>query len=247
MIPAVAQTKGVSMTAPATIPYFSKQPQTCPLCRKRPMWKKMIYGHPVCKKCFYAFANRRQLAYLVDALIVLLPNIAISMTAVRLLRQYPINWAMTQVAMTFIGLPMMCLFLMKDGFTGQSPGKRATGVLALDDKSSQPIGFGQSFKRNSILLVGMVPIIGGLFSLVVVLIIAMQVARGYRLGDRFAGTRVIWKKYAHLPVFGGDALVCEQCGYDLQGNVSGVCPECGTAISEHNAQKLAVTDPVIGS
>ena len=25
--------------------------------------------------------------------------------------------------------------------------------------------------------------------------------------------------------------LCRQCGYDLTGNVSGVCPECGTAIS----------------
>ncbi len=23
---------------------------------------------------------------------------------------------------------------------------------------------------------------------------------------------------------------CRQCGYDLQGNVSGICPECGTAL-----------------
>lgn len=27
------------------------------------------------------------------------------------------------------------------------------------------------------------------------------------------------------------AAVCETCGYDLTGNVSGVCPECGTPVS----------------
>ena len=26
---------------------------------------------------------------------------------------------------------------------------------------------------------------------------------------------------------------CEACGYDLTGNVSGVCPECGTKIAEN--------------
>jgi hypothetical protein len=26
---------------------------------------------------------------------------------------------------------------------------------------------------------------------------------------------------------------CLSCGYDLTGNVSGVCPECGTAIAKH--------------
>ncbi len=28
---------------------------------------------------------------------------------------------------------------------------------------------------------------------------------------------------------------CQGCGYDLTGNVSGVCPECGTAVQEHDA------------
>jgi rubrerythrin len=62
----------------------------------------------------------------------------------------------------------------------------------------------------------------------IILIIAFQVGKGYRLGDPFANTRVVWRKYAHLPMFGGDALVCSGCGYNLMGNVSGVCPECGS-------------------
>jgi len=70
------------------------------------------------------------------------------------------------------------------------------------------------------------------------LVIAIQEAKGPRVGDGMAGTYVIWKKYAHLPVFGGNALVCEACGYDLQGNVSGVCPECGTGVSERNRELL---------
>jgi len=28
-----------------------------------------------------------------------------------------------------------------------------------------------------------------------------------------------------------DSIECENCGYNLTGNVSGVCPECGTKIS----------------
>ncbi len=31
---------------------------------------------------------------------------------------------------------------------------------------------------------------------------------------------------------------CEKCGYDLTGNVSGVCPECGTALSESVRERL---------
>ena len=40
-----------------------------------------------------------------------------------------------------------------------------------------------------------------------------------------ATTRVIWwKRRARPPAH------CARCGYDLTGNVSGICPECGTAI-----------------
>lgn len=32
------------------------------------------------------------------------------------------------------------------------------------------------------------------------------------------------------------ALECRRCGYDLQGNVSGICPECGTPIETDRCQ-----------
>jgi hypothetical protein len=120
-----------------------------------------------------------------------------------------------------------------------TPGKRLMDVQVLDQRTGLPIQFAQSFKRNSILLLGQIPVVGGLVALVVILIIATQVAKGYRLGDRFAQTRVIWKKYARLLAFGGDGLVCETCSYDLHGNMSGICPECGTPLSEQNAAQLA--------
>jgi uncharacterized RDD family membrane protein YckC len=228
------------MTAiPATLPYASSVPGKCPLCHKRPIWKKKIYGTPVCKKCFYAFANRRQLGYLVDAVIFIVPAIAINYPMERMLLQAGFNGWGLQAANYTVGTALACLFIMKDGFNGQSPGKRLANTQVLDERTSQPIQFAQSFKRNSILLVAQIPLLGSLASLVVILIIAMQVAKGYRLGDRFAKTRVIWKKYARLPLFGGTGLICETCSYDLYGNVSGTCPECGTPISEQNAAQLA--------
>src|SRR6185369_14690748 len=80
---------------------------------------------------------------------------------------------------------LMCVFILKDGFSGQSPGKRLMGVQVLDERTGQPIQFAQSFKRNSVLLVDQIPVVGGLIGLVVLLILAYQVAKGYRLGDRF--------------------------------------------------------------
>ena len=229
----------------ATISYAQPVMHSCPLCRQRPVVAKTIYGHPVCKKCFYAFANRRQLGYLVDALIIIIPNVIITMGAMHvLLSVIGLSETVAGFALLPVSALLMCVFIMKDGFNGGSPGKKLCGTQVLDDATGQPIGFGQSFKRNSILLVGLIPFVGGIASLVVIIGLAVQVAKGYRWGDRFAGTRVIWKKYANLAVFGGNALICEQCGYELVGNVSGTCPECGTPVSEHNRQRLADTPPV---
>jgi uncharacterized RDD family membrane protein YckC len=236
----VPQAGKTLMTQPApTLSYAG--PQTvggnCPLCHKRPVTaNKKIYQHCVCKKCFYAFANRRQLAYLVDAILMTAVTVPVNLGLVEVLQG--MDPILVEVLLLIPGAALVCAFIMKDGFDGGSPGKKLAGIQVIDDRTGQPIGFGQSFKRNSILLFGLIPIVGGFVSLVIIIVIAMQVAKGYRVGDRFAQTRAIWKRYAHLPVFGGNALVCEECGYNLHGNVSGVCPECGTQVSERNQQLL---------
>jgi hypothetical protein len=43
---------------------------------------------------------------------------------------------------------------------------------------------------------------------------------------------VHWPK---LPPPDDDGL-CQECGYNLTGNVSGICPECGTKVNEVNSQ-----------
>ncbi len=226
-------------TEPAPLSYARPDPSNCPLCRARPTSAKRIYGYPVCKKCYNGFANRRQLGYLVDGLIVTVPNLAVGAAAGFLLAQHGVTGPAFTVVVSLLGLPLMCLFILKDGFTGQSPGKRATDVIVLDEATGQPISFAKSFKRNSPLLVGSIPYVGGIAALVVVIGLAVKVGGGYRWGDRFAQTKVIWKKYAGSPVFGGAVLACESCGYNLQGNTSGACPECGTPVSEHNMSRLA--------
>ncbi len=40
-----------------------------------------------------------------------------------------------------------------------------------------------------------------------------------------------WRSYRLTRYRHGHGL-CVECGYDLTGNVSGVCPECGTATQE---------------
>ncbi|MBL8881025.1 MAG: hypothetical protein JNG88_18065 [Phycisphaerales bacterium] len=46
------------------------------------------------------------------------------------------------------------------------------------------------------------------------------------------------KSSALLARFQSDR-VCRKCGYDLTGNVTGVCPECGTAIKAEGASEKA--------
>ena len=219
-----------------TISYAGPQHTVCSLCHQRPAWKKSLYGHPVCKKCYYRFANRRQLAYLVDALLFALIAFPVGYLLGLQLEGVVTTELMFEVIFTPVALVLNCLFIMKDGFNGQSPGRRLTGVQVLDDVSGRPISFGQSFKRNAVLLVGTIPVIGQFASLVVVVIIAVQLNKGYRLGDRFAKTRVIWKRYARSPVFGGDGLLCHSCGYDLTANESGICPECGARRAPENGK-----------
>ncbi len=37
--------------------------------------------------------------------------------------------------------------------------------------------------------------------------------------------------------------ICIKCGYNLSGNASGICPECGTAIPDELKRKLANNEP----
>lgn len=97
------------------------------------------------------------------------------------------------------GLAMLPFFMMKDGFGGYSPGKALTGVQTLDVRTGQPIGLGASLKRNLPIAIPFVP-----------LVIAVQMMKGPRLGDRWANTRVIWKKYAASPVFQMGTVPIEQ-------------------------------------
>ena len=110
-------------------------------------------------------------------------------------------------------------FFCKDGFQGRSPGRALCGVQVVDRHTHAPIGFLPSLKRNLILYVPLMPVV-----------IAFRLLQGHRFGDGWANTTVVWKKYAAHPVFTG-RTACAGCQYDLTGNTTGTCPECGTPIA----------------
>ena len=195
--------------------------QVCPLCRtaKHMRKAKPLYSVPVCKKCYYRFANRRQGAYVIDVLLLYVFSFFLGLATAGTLFALEFSDDQVHFTVTVLGwtvIPLM--FFMKDGFAGHSPGKLICGVQVVDRQTRRPTGFGRSFMRNLPLLIPFMP-----------LIIAFLLQKGYRIGDRWAKTKVIWKRYANHPVFAG-GLACENCQYDLAGNQTGVCPECGTNV-----------------
>ena len=221
--------------------------KVCPLCHntERMTKPKVLYGRQVCRKCYYAFANRRQAAYVVDG---------VCFTIFTALLLAGVDHGCTVLALGFriafwlefiVGILLGFVFPFKDGFAGHSLGKKLLGVQVVDRTTLEPIGFGRSFRRNWTLAI---PYISGIF----VLIMVFQMNEGPRLGDGAARTKVIWKKHRRTKVFGPNEPYCEQCGYDLRGNVSGTCPECGQAVSEVNQRLITTlgiapaTAPVVG-
>lgn len=171
----------------ATVP-----PIACPLCgdTRRMKKPKEIYGHAVCKKCSNGFANRRQFAWIIDIFAFRIFGITAGVLfAVVAIAAEVSESAFTAMAL-MLDVVLLPVFLMKDGFGGFSPGKAMLGVRVVDVSSGEPIGLGASFKRN---LPTMIPF--------AVFVLAFQMMKGPRLGDKWAKTRVIWRKYASNPVF----------------------------------------------
>lgn len=164
----------------------------CPLCgQTKYMHKsKELYGHMVCKKCFYSFANRRQIAFFLDLsswlLIMFLVWFAIGMV----MPDWGLSYSEIEARSQVIDRLLLLVFFFKDCFSGHSLGKLLCGVRVIDETTGEPAGVVASFKRNLPLWI---PFIA--------LLIGIQLCNGYRIGDRWSNTKVIWKKYADHPVF----------------------------------------------
>jgi uncharacterized RDD family membrane protein YckC len=202
---------------------------SCPFC-EQPMGdkRKLLYGHPVCRKCYFAFANRRQIAFVLDRVVWFIPMMVLTFGCIAIVQAMGQKLTPDVVrAVDMLQWPTYIVFLVKDGFWGYSPGKWVCGVQTIDKKTREPAGFWASLKRNLPVFIPIVP-----------LVIAYQLQNGKRMGDGWANTMVIWKKYEKSRVFAPEGC-CEACGYDLHGNVTGVCPECGTAVSVANSGLVA--------
>ncbi|MEO0586318.1 MAG: RDD family protein [Planctomycetota bacterium] len=237
------------MTEP---PPTLETPPACPLCHNAQRFAKKskpLYGTPVCSRCYYSFANRRQVAYLLDSIVIqsglgLLTIGTLAGLVIYLETQGPLNTTpnglSTADILIFLGgilfaLLIGALFCFKDGFRGRSPFKALLGVRVVDTETGELIGFGQSFKRNLphvgiATAAAQVPVIGAFASLGVYIAVAVQLCAGPRLGDTWAKTKVIWDKHRDHPIF-SNSHYCDACGYDLRATNEPACPECGHAIT----------------
>ena len=164
----------------------------CPLCGQTMHMhkRKELYGHMVCKKCYNGFAIMRQLAFFLDTIswrILMIP-IGIIVGSAMIIAGLPQSEIQsTAKSIEWLVLP---IFFCKDCFSGQSLGKLICGVKVIDEKTGKPVGIGVSFKRNFPLLVPLMP-----------LIVCLQLCKGYRTGDGWSNSKVIWEKYADHPIF----------------------------------------------
>ena len=218
------KTSKLTRTAPTT----AAETRHCTLCnRPIPQRKpKRINGCATCKSCWRRFIGRREAAFIVDCLIfyIFIMGIRAGMDFWIRTTFFPPAFR-PQVIAAALTIGLYIMFACKDGFSGYSPGKWLAGVRVLDSTTRRPAGIWASFKRNARLAIPYL-------SFVYMLIITAQLGRGRRLGDGWARTIVVWREHENKPPFQPDGYVCFTCGYDLRGNVSGICPECGTPIPQ---------------
>ena len=148
----------------------------CSLCNVQTHEVRLLYNHPVCKRCYYSFARRREVAFIADMTITFILIFVVAILP-------PLS---VLVYIAFLGKD--CLF------SGSSPGKAVFGLRVIDTDTGKPIGLSTSIKRNLPLLI---PAVG----FIIQIIAAVQLRKGYRIGDVWANSKVVWKKHGEHPVF----------------------------------------------
>ena len=188
---------------------MSTQPASAPQCclcgNFLQFGWKPLYGYQVCPKCHSDFAWKRAFAYLLDIVfvnvivgILIVLALIVGAVIVGAAQSAHNDDAATAGAMiflfmyAFVFLGAYAMIVLRDGHQGMSPGKRIIGLQVINTVTGAPAKFGDSFKRNIILVVPVLPIV-----------VAVQIftANGIRIGDEWAQMKVIWKQYADRAPF----------------------------------------------
>ncbi|HPF37562.1 MAG TPA: RDD family protein [Phycisphaerae bacterium] len=186
---------------------------TCPICDEKLTadWAGQLYGIRVCESCRRAFARRRYWAFIFDVLVLFVIIEALQFVV------WLVDKPSLDRVFKFAAAILELAFLLRDGFNGQSPGKQLFDLQATRVATGAPAGLSAGLLRNLPILLPPIT-----------LYIFAELKFGPRIGDGLAKTKVIWKHYRDKAPFRPPGSNCHQCGYDLTGNTSGQCPECGT-------------------
>jgi uncharacterized RDD family membrane protein YckC len=152
---------------------------------------RVLYGRDVCRRCWSGFTNLRQLAWVIDAVLVgfLAELLAAAVTGPADAPMVP-RWSYYVI--------LAGLFAAKDGFGGHSLGKAICGFQVVDRDTGEPASFLRCAARNWFLAIPLVA-----------MYIAMTMGPGPRLGDRLARTRVIRRRQRDNPVFAPAAVIAK--------------------------------------
>lgn len=165
--------------------------------------ERLLYNHRVCSKCHQDFALRRVLAEFLDLMVI---QVVVGILSVLIFIAAALMGAAAGAAagsddfgarfavfMWILMLLVLTFFVVaKDGFGGYSPIKYVLGLQVIDSTTGRPAGFWDSFKRNLPASIPFMP---------VYVFFQLMLKDGYRVGDHWARTKVIWKKYGDLDPF----------------------------------------------
>jgi uncharacterized RDD family membrane protein YckC len=177
---------------------------TCPLCNSPlELSTKVLYNFRVCEKCHQDFALRRVLANFLDQMllsfagfilgfVIIIAAAIIGGVAGAATGNEDFGGRLAVFVWVLMLLVVVFFAIAEDGFSGYSPMKYVMGLQVIDSTTGRPAGFLDAFKRNLALNIPFMPLYA-LFQL--------MGKDGIRVGDRWARTKVVWKKYADLDPF----------------------------------------------
>jgi uncharacterized RDD family membrane protein YckC len=170
----------------------------CPLCSSEIQegLGSHIFGQPVCKKCSTSYFCKRASAFLLDYSLIwfVVPITAgfagLSAQNVPIQNRIVGNLffldALKGLVGDYGGVFMLFTWialgtwLLRDSFGGRFVGKSLMGLRAVGSLKGEAVTIGQGIKRNVVFFVPFA-----------MLVAATQIARGRRVGERWAGTWVL--------------------------------------------------------
>lgn len=176
----------------------------CPLCNlPLGISGKILYNHRVCEKCHQDFALLRVLAHFLDQMLLsfagfilgfIILFVAALMGAAAGAASGNQDFGGRLAVFVWVLMLLVVVFfaIAKDGFGGYSPMKYVMGLRVIDSVTGRPAGFLDAFKRNLALNIPFMPLY---------VLFQLMGKDGTRVGDRWAGTKVVWKKHRDLDPF----------------------------------------------